>query len=200
MGIPTTIKAVFLDRDGVCNSLCGTDNFGNPESPLRLQDFQIFSFVGDAIREINQLGFLAFVVTNQPAIAKGKMSPMELGRMHNALEQSVLRKGGKIAKIYHCLHHPDPKQVVKKHLLANCVCRKPKPGMLLQASLEFGIDLKKSWMIGDTWRDVLAGEKAQCRTILISPNEKVLSQCKPNFTAENLSEAVKILRKETVSA
>ncbi len=197
MGIPTGIKAVFLDRDGVCNPLCGADNLGNPESPLCFQDFRIFSYVGEAIRKINQMGFSVFIVTNQPAVAKGKMSITELEKMHTALEQTVLRKGGKIEKIYYCLHHPDLKQVVKKHLLRGCECRKPKPGMLLRAALEFRIDLKKSWVIGDSWRDVLAGENAQCKTILVSPSEDILLKCKPNFTAENLLEAVKIIRKET---
>lgn len=189
-------KAVFLDRDGVCNLPRGTDSLGNPESPLRFQDFQLFPFVGASVREINQLGFLIFIVTNQPAVAKGKMLLLELDKMHAFLKSSVLKQGGKIQKIYQCLHHPDPQQVVDKKLLVKCSCRKPEPGMLFQAALEFQIDLKRSWMIGDSWKDVLAGEKAGCRTILISPAEENPQKCKPDFTASNLLKAVQIIKED----
>jgi len=198
MGISIRRIAVFLDRDGVINSHCGTDKFGNPESPLRFEDFQIFPFVGDSIKKINALGFIVLIATNQPAVAKGKMTLDVLNKMHTALLDKVLKAGGRIDKIYTCLHHPDPKQVVNLHLLKECECRKPKPGMLLRAASEFNIDLKRSWMIGDSWRDITAGKSAKCKTILIAPSAQNSAMCSPDATAKNLEEAVKIIEKEKI--
>jgi histidinol-phosphate phosphatase family protein len=190
-------KAVFLDRDGVINPPVGLDEFGGTESPLRFEYFRIFPWTAEAVKILNDLGFYVFVVTNQPAIAKNKTDIIELRKMHCLLDYEVKMKGGEIKKIYVCLHHPDPKQVVFTDLLVDCDCRKPKPGMLFQAAREFNIDLARSWMIGDTWKDVQAGQAAGCRTILIR-NEidnagKILN---PDFTAENLLEAAKIIERE----
>lgn len=190
-------KAVFLDRDGVLNPTWGKDLYNNPDSPLRFEDYSIFPFVPIAIKRINELGYLAIIVTNQPAYAKGKMTLTDLNKMNQLLRDEVLKASGRIEKIYACLHHPDPKQVVIKSLLADCDCRKPKPGMLFQAAKEFGIDLQKSWMIGDTWKDIEAGQAAGCRTVLVRNEiDNRGKKIKPNFIAENLLEAVKIIRQE----
>lgn len=192
-----TLKAVFLDRDGVINPPVGLDELGGTESPLRFEDFQIFPWTAEAVKILNNLGNYVFVVTNQPAVAKGKMDHLELENMHFHLIYWVRSEGGVIDKIYACLHHPDPSQVKVPELLADCDCRKPKPGMLFQAAREFGIDLRSSWMIGDTWKDIEAGHAAGCRTILvrndIDNRDKTLN---PDFTAENLLEAVKIIERE----
>jgi len=181
----------------VINPPVGLDEFGGTESPLRFEDFRIFPWTAAAIKILNGLGYYIFVATNQPAVAKEKMTILELENMHFHLTYWVRSEGGIIDKIYACLHHPDPMQVKVLALLADCDCRKPKPGMLLQAANEFGVDLKKSWMIGDTWKDIEAGQAAGCRTILIR-NEidnagKILNS---DFTAENLLEAAKIIERE----
>jgi len=195
MGV-SGIKAVFLDRDGVINPLCGNDALGNPESPLTLSEFQIFHYVGWAVRALNQTGYLVFVATNQPAYAKGKMELEELRKMHSTLKSEIEKVGGRLEKIYVCLHHPDPDQVVRESLLCECECRKPKPGMLLEAAKEFGIDMEKSWMVGDSWKDVIAGNRAGCKTILIAPERKKLLRCRPNHSTVDLTQAVEIIQKE----
>lgn len=190
-------RAVFLDRDGVINPTVGFDEFGRTESPLRLEDFQPFPGTAEAIRKLNNFGFYVFVITNQPAVAKGKIDSLELDEMHSRLVRQVRERGGCIDKVYACIHHPDSKQVKVPGLLADCDCRKPRPGMLLQAAREFSIDLKKSWMIGDTWRDILAGQAAGCRTILVkNETDNRGKEINPDFLAENLAEAVEIIRKE----
>lgn len=189
-------RAIFLDRDGVINPLCGRDAKGHPESPLSLAEFSIFSTVPAAIRIANDLGFLVIVATNQPAIAKGKMKKWELNLIHQYLIHHIENRGGKINKIYACLHHPDPKQVVRKHFLKDCDCRKPGPGMLYKAKNKFNLCLAESWMIGDSWKDMDAGKRAGCKTILISPTKENLARCVPNHTAKNLFDAMKIILKE----
>lgn len=199
MGIGDVIfnRAVFLDRDGVVNPSVGLDEFGKTESPLRLEDFQIFSWTAEAIKILNDLGYYVFVATNQPAVAKGKLKSIDLEEMHSQLIYEVRRGGGCIDQIYTCLHHPDPEQVKYKNLLADCDCRKPKPGMLFRAAREHKIILRFSWIIGDTWKDIEAGQAAGCRTILvqneIDNREKTIN---PDFTAENLLEAAKIIERE----
>lgn len=195
MGNNKMRKAVFLDRDGVLNPTCGKDTYDNPESPLRLEDYHLFFETPQMIRQINQMGFLAIVVTNQPAVAKGKMKLADLEKMHNLLLSETEKASGKIEKIFTCLHHPDPKQVVFLELLKNCDCRKPKPGMILSAATEFNIDLKKSWMVGDSWRDIAAGKSAGCQTILVAPTEENFERYWPDYMAENLKEATVIINK-----
>ncbi len=190
-------KAVFLDRDGVINAPVGLDDFGQPESPLCLADLKIYSFVGKSVRELNKLGFSVFVITNQPAVAKGKMTITDLADINSAIYHNIFLAGGDIVKIYSCIHHPDPAQVKFKELLKDCDCRKPKPGLIFQAAKEYNVDLSQSWMVGDRWKDILAGKEAGCRTILIKPigEEDLIS--KPSFVARNLIEAVSIIKDET---
>lgn len=191
------MKAVFLDRDGVINPLCGVDEQGHPESPLRVSEFQIFDFVGRSIRLLNKMGYQVFVVTNQPAAAKGKMTLDELAEMNVKLHMHAIGAGGSIKRIYTCLHHPDEKQVVRKALLSICDCRKPKPGMIFRAASEFAISLSRSWMVGDSWKDIVAGQSAGCRTILVGIQKNNL-KCDPDFRADDLEKAVEIIQRNTI--
>lgn len=189
-------RAVFLDRDGVVNTSCGVDEHGNPECPLKLEDLMIYPYVGDCVKRLNDLGFLVFIVTNQPAVAKGKMTFDDLAEIHAAIYYHIAKRGGSLRRIYSCLHHPDPLQVKAKGLLQNCACRKPKPGMLIQASAEHDVDLTQSWMIGDSWKDILAGNEVGCETILIRPTEFQVRHCLPDFAAYTLTGAVEIIENE----
>lgn len=156
----TKQKAVFLDRDGTLNKYIGF---------LReAEQFELLDGVGVAIRKINRAGYLAIVVTNQPVIARGEVSYEELDEIHKKMETLLGKEGAYVNAIYFCPHHPNkgfPGERVE--LKIDCECRKPKPGMLLQAAADFNIDLAKSWMIGDGENDIKAGQNAGCRTALI---------------------------------
>ncbi len=138
--------AVFFDRDGV---IC--------EFVDELSKFEEFRFrkgIAEAIRLLNQNGFLVFVATNQPNIAKAKMTLTELNRIHDYMVSELSQQGAKIDRVYFCPHRTAEGGGVVEGYIKDCDCRKPKAGMLLQAAQEFNIDKKNSFMIGDTWRDV----------------------------------------------
>lgn len=169
-------KAVFLDRDGVINKYVGF---------LRnIDDFELLDGVSKAIRKINESGYLAIVVTNQPVIARGEVSFAELTEIHNKMETLLGEDGAYLDAIYFCPHHPDKGFDGEiPELKFDCDCRKPKPGMLIKAAKEFNIDLTKSWMVGDSDSDIMAGKNAGCSTVLIGKSAE-------NMCASNLLEAV----------
>ena len=154
-------KAIFLDRDGTINEEVGF---------LRdINDFELLPGVAEAIRKINSSGYLAIVITNQPVIARGEVTVDELDQIHNKMETLLGAEGAYIDGLYYCPHHPDKGYEGEvAELKINCDCRKPKPGMLLRAAHDFNIDLRKSWMIGDKDKDVMAGKAAGCQTVWIA--------------------------------
>lgn len=154
-------RAIFLDRDGTINKyvgfLCDIDKF------------ELLPGVADAIKEINASGYLAIVVTNQPVLARGEVTWDELQEIHNKMETLLGYEGAYLDAIYLCPHHPHSGYEGEvKELKIECDCRKPKPGMLLNAARDFNIDLTQSWMVGDGENDVMAGMNAGCKTALIS--------------------------------
>lgn len=157
-------KAVFLDRDGTINKYVGF---------LRdIDDFELIDGVASAIKAINASGYLAIVVTNQPVIARGEVSFEELQEIHNKMETLLGEQGAYVDAIYYCPHHPHKGyEGERSELKIECDCRKPKPGMLLQAAKDFNIDLEHSWMIGDGENDITAGKNAGCHTALITVDE-----------------------------
>ena len=153
-------KAIFIDRDGTINKYVG---FLRDTKQLELLDG-----VSEAIKNINQSGYLAVVVTNQPVIARGEVSYDGLQEIHNKMETLLGNDGAYLDGIYFCPHHPDSGYEGEiKELKFECECRKPKPGMLLKAAQDLNIDLEQSWMIGDGKNDIQAGKNAGCRTALI---------------------------------
>lgn len=157
-------KAVFLDRDGTINKYVGF---------LRnIDDFELISGVAEAIRKINESGYLAIVVTNQPVIARGEVTVEQLQLIHNKMETLLGAEGAYLDAIYYCPHHPHKgyKGEVPE-LKIYCECRKPKPGMLIKAAEDFNIDLCQSWMIGDGENDLKAGKATGCRTVLIGTED-----------------------------
>lgn len=149
-------KAIFLDRDGTINKYVGF---------LRIiDDFELIEGVSDAIKMINQSGYLAIVVTNQPVIARGEVTWEELYEMHKKMETLLGKDGAYIDGVYICPHHPDKGfDGERPEYKFDCDCRKPKPGLLLQAAKDFNIDLSQSIMIGDSDNDMKAGENAGCK-------------------------------------
>ncbi|MEZ3435953.1 MAG: HAD-IIIA family hydrolase [Lachnospiraceae bacterium] len=176
-------RAVFLDRDGTINKYVGF---------LKdIDDFELLPGVGEAIRNMNALGYLVIVISNQPVIARGEVSEKELSKIHNKMETLLGKKGAYIDAIYYCPHHPDKGYVGERvELKIDCNCRKPKPGMILQAAKDFNIDLSKSWMVGDSETDVVSGERAGCKTVYLGNQEKKYGQL---YTFESLQEVCSIL-------
>lgn len=159
-------KAIFLDRDGTINKYVGF---------LRnIDDFELIEGVAEAIKLINQSGYLAIVVTNQPVIARGEVTWEELNKIHKKMATLLGKEGAYVDGIYICPHHPDKGfEGERPEYKIDCDCRKPKPGLLLQAAKDFNIDLSESYMIGDSHRDVEAGENAGVKkSILIKENNE----------------------------
>ena len=159
-------KAIFLDRDGTINKYVGF---------LRdINEFELIDGVSKAIKMINQSGYLAIVVTNQPVIARGEVSWEELHEIHKKMETLLGKDGAYIDGMYICPHHPDKGfEGERQEYKFDCDCRKPKPGLLLQAAKDYNIDLNDSYMIGDSERDVDAGNAAGCKdSILIETNKQ----------------------------
>lgn len=160
-------RAVFLDRDGTINKYVGF--LRKPE------ELELLPGAAEAIKKINESGYLAIVVTNQPVIARGEVTVEQLDEIHNKLETLLGQEGAYLDAIYYCPHHPDkgfPGEIPE--LKIDCDCRKPRPGMLLKAAEDFNIDLSQSWMIGDDKRDMEAGRAAGCRTLLVPQANHVL--------------------------
>lgn len=161
-------KAIFLDRDGTLNKYVGflTD----------INDFELLPGVSEAIKCINNSEYLAIVITNQPVIARGEVTFEELNEIHNKMETLLGRDGAYLDGIYFCPHHPHSGYEGEvKELKIDCDCRKPKPGMFFKASEDFNIDLKQSYMIGDSDNDMEAGGNAGCKCIKIERDGNLLS-------------------------
>lgn len=158
-------KAIFLDRDGTINKYVGF---------LRnIDNFELIDGAAEAIKKINESGYLAIVVTNQPVIARGEVSWDELNEIHRKMQTLLGREGAYLDGIYICPHHPDKGfEGERPEYKIVCDCRKPKPGLLLRAAKDFNIDLSQSYMIGDDSRDVEAGQNAGVKDSLMVETNK----------------------------
>lgn len=178
-------KAIFLDRDGTINKYVGF---------LRdIDEFELIDGVSDAVKKINISGYLAIVVTNQPVIARGEVTFDELNEIHNKMETLLGKDGAYLDGIYYCPHHPHKGYEGEvPELKIECECRKPKPGMLLQAAADFNIDLSKSWMIGDGAHDINAGVNAGVKVGFIESEEEVDAEAvaKADIVGKSLLEIV----------
>jgi D-glycero-D-manno-heptose 1,7-bisphosphate phosphatase len=191
--------AIFLDRDGVINELIYYPEHGIVDSPFTEEQFKLIPAVGEAINKFHDLGFKVIVISNQPGIAKGNLSEKTFERIKDTMKKQLAKKGAFLDAEYYCFHHPEAKV---ERLKANCSCRKPEPGSILQAAKDMSIDLSRSWMIGDGLTDVKAGKEAGCRTILLgrmkceSCHLMDEQDTHPDFIAPNLVEASRIVEKE----
>jgi len=147
-------KAVFLDRDGVLNKK-------REDYVKSIKELEIFPNIAEEISKLKMKGFLIIVITNQSVINRQIITIKELEEIHLTIQKFLKKSKTCIDKFYFCPHRPDE----------NCDCRKPKPGLILQAINEFSIDASKSWMVGDSKTDIQAGEKAGCKTILLKKND-----------------------------
>ncbi len=190
------MKTVFLDRDGVINELVYYQEQGIIDSPFTVEQFRLLPGVGEAIKKLHKMDYKVILVSNQPGIAKGHMSEESFERIKNKMKNELAKEGTFLDSEYYCFHHPKAK--VDK-LRANCECRKPKPGLLIQAARDMDIDLSQSWMIGDGLNDVRAGKEAGCRTILLGRMKCELCRlmdeenARPDFITPDLLEVTKLV-------
>ncbi|MBI5604261.1 MAG: D-glycero-beta-D-manno-heptose 1,7-bisphosphate 7-phosphatase [Deltaproteobacteria bacterium] len=178
-------SAIFLDRDGVINE-------DQEDYVKSWEEFRFIKGVRKALKEIHQAGVPVVVITNQSIIGRGMVTEAELSGIHDRMLKGVKRAGGNILKIYYCPHHPD----------AHCSCRKPRIGLLKRAARELDIDLKNSVFIGDTLKDMQAGNRAGCRTLLVQTGQgeeslkKILTgktRIRPDWVCESLATATPLL-------
>src|ERR1700743_3413507 len=153
------MKAVLLDRDGVINSLVYHQDAGIIDAPFTASQFKLLPRVPEAIRLLNELGLKTAIVSNQPGIAKGHLTRDVFQHFEAAMLEAIQTEGGRIDKIYYCMHHPEA-QVPE--LRQTCDCRKPEIGMLQQASLDLRVPLNECYMLGDGIPDLQAGARAGC--------------------------------------
>jgi D-glycero-D-manno-heptose 1,7-bisphosphate phosphatase len=172
-------RAIFLDRDGVINRPLIRD--GKPYPPVSIHEFEILPGVTEACRVFKELGFLLVVATNQPDVGRGTIPLEAVETVHRWLVQQL-----PIDRVMVCFHggtaFGDP-----------CDCRKPQPGMLLEAAEAMKIDLAKSFMIGDRWRDVDCGFSAGCQTIFIDWGYEEKLNREPDFRARDLLDAAQLI-------
>lgn len=162
-------RAVFLDRD---DTLCKDVPYCS-----RPEDLNLLPGAGEAVRRLNDAGFFVVVVTNQSGIARGHLTEKDLTLIHDKMKRDLAAFGARVDGIYHCPHHPDD----------GCECRKPKPAMVLRAAKDLGIDLKRSYTVGDRLHDVQMGKAVGTRTVLVrppAPKEELKEASRP---ADNVS-------------
>jgi len=168
--------AVFLDRDGVINRSVVRE--GKPYPPASVQELEILPGVKQALEALKKAGFLLVVVTNQPDVARGTTLKDSVDRIHNHLKSEL-----PLDAILTCFHDDADK----------CDCRKPKPGLMFQAAKEMSIDLSASFMVGDRWRDIEAGQKAGCQNFFVDYGYDEKQPQSYDFRVSSLLEASQII-------
>jgi histidinol-phosphate phosphatase family protein len=180
------MRAIFLDKDGTL--IKDVPYNVNPDL------VQLSPGAGEALRFFQRRGYALFVVSNQAGIAKGLFSELDLYQVRQRLHELLADQGVVLDGFHYCPHYPDS---IMKQYAIRCFCRKPMPGMIYRAAYRHGIDLKRSWMIGDILDDVEAGYRAGCKTVLIdNGNEtewKISEQRMPDLIAPDLYAAAKAI-------
>lgn len=169
-------RAVFLDRDGVLNEATVRD--GKPYAPHSLEDFRLLPGVREALQSLRDAGFLNVVVTNQPDVATGKARREDIDAIHREILQKLPLDAVKV-----CLHSDAD----------NCACRKPKPGLILEAARELGIDTSASFLVGDRWRDVQAAHAAGCTAYFVDYHYREQRPEAPYVAVKSLPEAAALI-------
>ena len=178
-------KAVFFDRDGVLNKLILNPSTNEFESPHRVEDLELTENIIYFLKKIKLMGFLIFLISNQPSFAKGKTSLENIKAIHNKLDKTLRKEKVIFSDYFYCYHQESD----------GCVCRKPSPYFLKQAIEEYGIDVDKSWMVGDQDTDIQCGQSAGLKTILIETkeSEKKRGKSSPDATVQNFAMAIRLI-------
>lgn len=167
-------RAVFLDRDGVINEVVFRE--GRPASPRTIEEFRLCEGIAGPLHRLSQAGFRLFVISNQPDVARGFLDPSLLELINGRILASL-----PIKRILVCTHDD----------AAGCQCRKPQPGMLYRVAANDGVDLTRSFLIGDSWKDMEAGQRAGCTTIML---RRAYNQgAKAHFVLDSVGEAVDLI-------
>jgi D-glycero-D-manno-heptose 1,7-bisphosphate phosphatase len=181
-------RAVFMDRDGTISEEVGYVN--------HVSRYRVFPFAAEAVRVLNDAGRLAVLVTNQAGVARGYFKEELIGEVHKVLVAELEREGARLDAVYYCPHHPT---VGEPPYRFDCDCRKPRPGLLLRAADELGLDLSRCWMVGDRYSDTELARNAGARSALVLTgygrgeleHQSHAWPRRPDLVAENLLEAVK---------
>jgi D-glycero-D-manno-heptose 1,7-bisphosphate phosphatase len=187
-------RAVFIDRDGTISEEVGYVNH-----PAR---YRVFPFAAEAVRALNERGWLAILVTNQAGVARGYFKEELIGEVHKILQDELARDGARLDAIYYCPHHPTVGELPYR---LDCDCRKPKPGLIRRAAEDFHLDLARCWMVGDRYGDTLLARNAGTRSAFVLTgygrgeleHQSREWQQRPDLVAENLLEAVKEIIKSS---
>ncbi len=177
----TTQPAVFLDRDGVLNR--AEVRNGIPHPPRSLEDFELLAGAVGAVDRLRDAGFAVVIVTNQPDVARGDQRRAVVESMNEVVREVL---------------EPDSIMVCYHDEADGCGCRKPAPGMLLAAAQELGLDLVRSFMVGDRWRDIDAGRRAGCQTVFVDRGYEERQPEAPDEIVSDLTEAVDWILTEVV--
>ena len=190
-------RAIFLDRDGVINYPVLNKAINEYEAPHNPSDYKLYPGVVESLKILQGLEYKLFLVSNQPDYAKGKTSLENLKLVHEAMHKIFAGNKINFTDYYYCYHHP---QGIVKDYSVVCECRKPGNYFLKQANLQYGLDMAKSWMIGDRDGDIYCGQSLGLKTIMIAsnePNDKA-GKSRPDFKANSLKEAIEIIRNNMV--
>jgi len=192
-------RAIFLDRDGVINEIVYFPELGVLDSPLNPRQFRLLPGVAEAIRVFNSLGLKVVIVSNQPSIAKGKMTEEAFRKVRLKMKRELEKRGAHIDAEYYCFHHPSARDARYR---VNCDCKKPKPGLLLRAAKDLELDLSRCYIIGDSLTDVKAGRAVGCRSFLVGYLKCDLCRLmghegvKPDLIVPSLLHGSKVIEKE----
>lgn len=180
-------RAVFMDRDGTISEEVGYVNH-----PSR---YRVFPYAAEAVRRLNEAGWLAILVTNQAGVARGYFTEEMIASVHGVLTGELEKHGARLDAIYYCAHHPS---VGHPPYRFECNCRKPLPGLITRAAADFEIDLTESWMVGDRYSDIELARNANVRAAFVLSGygrgeweyQRTAWQHEPDLVAEDLLEAV----------
>jgi D-glycero-D-manno-heptose 1,7-bisphosphate phosphatase len=181
-------RAVFIDRDGTISEEVGYVN--------HVSRYRVFPFAAEAVRALNEAGWLAVLVTNQAGVARGYFAEEMIGAVHGLLAAELERGGARLDAVYYCPHHPT---VGEPPYRLDCDCRKPRPGLIRRAAADLGLDLARCWMVGDRYSDAELARNAGVRSafVLTGYGRGELEhqsrdwRHRPDLVAENLLEAVR---------
>jgi D-glycero-D-manno-heptose 1,7-bisphosphate phosphatase len=179
-------RAILLDRDGTV--------IHAKHYPSRPDEIVLYDGLAPEMAALKASGFRLVLVTNQSGLARGYFDASDLTAMHDCLQTQLASHGAELDAIYFCPHHPEG---ALAELAVECNCRKPKPGMLVQAARDLNLDLAQSWMVGDILDDIEAGNRAGCRTILVdlgTESPPAQSVRRPDYIARDTRHALRIVR------